>query len=43
MTDYCKDNPSFDTAEGDMDISVTSSVDGLHSSVDDETTLPSHR
>ena len=44
MADYCMDNPTFDITERDMDVSVSSSANGLqYSMYDDETTLPSYR
>ena len=43
MTDYCEENRYADIKEVDINISIASSTDGLHSSMDEDATLPSYR
>ena len=43
MADYSEENRYADIKEVDIEISIASSTDGLHSSIDEDTTLPSYR
>ena len=43
MADYCEENRYADIKEVDINISIASSTDGLHSSMDEDATLPSYR